>query len=88
MQYPFITLGMAWRASIGASANLISVTSFNEWGEGTQIEEAVPKATKNASFTYLSYEPEGPDFYLLETRKWIMKFVNSSSASLSSHRNQ
>ena len=32
-----------WRAALGARARLVSVTSYNEWGEGTQIEGAVPR---------------------------------------------
>ncbi len=65
--------GMAWRTALAASPTIVSVTSFNEWHEGTQIEPAVPNTeTRPAGrFTYLSYEPEEPDFYLRETRHWI-----------------
>jgi Glycosyl hydrolase family 99 len=30
----------AWQAAISARADVISITSYNEWGEGTQIEPA------------------------------------------------
>lgn len=43
-------------------SKIISLTSFNEWHEGTQIESAVPKTLDNLS--YLDYHPHGPDFYL------------------------
>ena len=32
----------AWSSAMGAAAKIVSVTSFNEWHEGTQIEPAVP----------------------------------------------
>lgn len=34
--------------AIEAQADLISITSYNEWGEGTQIEPAVPHATTHS----------------------------------------
>ena len=46
---------------------IISITSFNEWGEGTQIEPAVPQKTTRR--TYLDYSPRESDFYLQLTRK-------------------
>jgi glycoprotein endo-alpha-1,2-mannosidase len=51
---------------------IVSITSFNEWGEGTQIEEAIPKKTDD--YTYVDYQPEGADFYLRLTRKWVSRY--------------
>lgn len=51
----------------GQRAGIISVTSFNEWHEGTQIESAVPKV--NSGYTYSNYAPNQPDFYLKVTRE-------------------
>ena len=47
---------------------LISVTSFNKWHEGTQIERAVPKSG------YRVYSPNEPDYYLKLTRAYAEKF--------------
>ena len=33
-----------WRAALGTQPRIVAVTSYNEWGEGTQIEGAVPRA--------------------------------------------
>jgi len=52
----------------------VSITSFNEWGEGTQIEEAIPHKTDGRS--YNDYQPDGADFYLQLTRKWSCIFSN------------
>jgi hypothetical protein len=34
------TYDSMWRAAIGAKADIVTITSYNEWGEGTQIEPA------------------------------------------------
>ncbi|KAK0168911.1 hypothetical protein PV327_002667 [Microctonus hyperodae] len=63
----------AWRSAMNSGANIIAITSFNEWHEGTQIEPA--KSVSNKDFTYLDYEPEGPDFYLNLTKWWVQQFT-------------
>lgn len=52
----------AFEAAIDAGAKYISITSFNEWHEGTQVEPAIPKETER--FKYEDYQPHQPDFYL------------------------
>jgi glycoprotein endo-alpha-1,2-mannosidase len=34
-----------WEAALATGARVVSITSINEWGEGTQIEPAVPKVS-------------------------------------------
>lgn len=58
-------------AALESKPDFISVTSFNEWHEGTQIEMAVPKKNK---VKYQDYLPNKPDIYLELTRKWSMIF--------------
>ncbi|XP_057716366.1 glycoprotein endo-alpha-1,2-mannosidase [Corythoichthys intestinalis] len=58
-------------AALQAKPDLISVTSFNEWHEGTQIEMAVPK---HGPTLYLDYLPNKPAIYLEITRKWAAIF--------------
>lgn len=59
-----------FRAAIQTSVNLdgrhgvVSLTSFNEWHEGTQIETAIAKGTD-----YKDYSPGAPDLYLQITRE-------------------
>jgi glycoprotein endo-alpha-1,2-mannosidase len=61
-----------FKAALDSLAPLISITSYNEWHEGTQIEPAVPKQID--SFTYLNYLPASPDFYLQRTAHWVSEF--------------
>ncbi len=40
------TYDRMWRAAIRADADLVTITSYNEWQEGTQIEPAKPQIGK------------------------------------------
>ena len=68
---------LAWRTATALLPKVVSITSFNEWHEGTQIEAAIPKTIKD--FTYLSYEPDPPDMYLTLTRTLIDNFIQSQN---------
>eukprot|EP00760_Papus_ankaliazontas_P000434 PhM_4_TR10071/c0_g1_i3/m.46885/K15538/MANEA; glycoprotein endo-alpha-1,2-mannosidase len=58
-----------FRQAIHAGAKVISITSFNEWHEGTQIEPAVPKSG------YHDYLPNDPFFYLKLTAYWVDQYL-------------
>ena len=64
------------------SPRFVSVTSFNEWHEGTQIETAVPVA-KNAAnnCTYFDYTPFKPDHYLKLTGDWVRKLTKNRASA-------
>ncbi|XP_062326458.1 glycoprotein endo-alpha-1,2-mannosidase isoform X3 [Osmerus eperlanus] len=57
----------ALSSALESRPDIISITSFNEWHEGTQIEMAVPKTSQTV---YLDYLPNRPVVYLEITRKW------------------
>ena len=65
-----------FEAALALKPEIVSVTSFDEWHEGTQIAPAVPK--KIDEHYYLDYLPNGPDFYLEKTREWVEKFQQLS----------
>ena len=56
-----------------------SLTSFNEWHEGTQLEPAASmqrmlaptRAAHINQLDYVDYEPLSPDFYLEATRREV-----------------
>ena len=64
-----------FKAALASKPDIISITSFNEWHEGTQIEKAVPK--KYDEYKYLDYLPYDSSYYLVLTKKWIEKFDGS-----------
>lgn len=68
----------AFEAAIGVEPPVISITSFNEWHEGTQIEPAsneppiLPGDTGGSKQVfYLDNEERAPEWYLGRTRYWI-----------------
>ncbi|MGH0150231.1 UNVERIFIED_CONTAM: hypothetical protein FKN15_047422 [Acipenser sinensis] len=62
----------ALSAALEVRTDIVSITSFNEWHEGTQIEKAIPKTASQT--TYQDYLPHKADLYLEITRKWAEKF--------------
>lgn len=69
-----------WRAAIAAHADQVTITSFNEWHEGTQIEPAAPPGW-HGRYRYLSYNGAwglagvaAEDAYLERTAYWARIF--------------
>ena len=65
-----------FKAAIEADPFYITITSFNEWPEGTQIEPAVPKSIPG--FTYKDYSPLDPEYYIRRTRYWVDKYMKET----------
>ncbi|XP_048077743.1 glycoprotein endo-alpha-1,2-mannosidase-like protein [Ursus arctos] len=63
----------ALQAALTVRPEIVSITSFNEWHEGTQIEKAIPKKTPTR--LYLDYLPHRPSLYLELTRRWAEHFI-------------
>lgn len=61
-----------FKAAIDVDPPIISITSFNEWHEGTQIEPAAPKSV--GDYKYLDYSPHPPEYYLDRTRYWCWRY--------------
>lgn len=59
------------KAACRTKPGIISITSYNEWHEGTQIEPTVAHTTPVTS--YPGFE-RGPDQYLDQTRDWAADF--------------
>ncbi|HKI93528.1 MAG TPA: hypothetical protein VJ986_14595 [Gaiellaceae bacterium] len=64
-----------WAAALAAHPDVVTITSYNEWGEGTQIEPA------RAHRGYLSYDgawglhgPSAATAYLIRTAYWSTRF--------------
>ena len=70
------TYDSMWNAAIRSGADMATITSYNEWNEGTQIEPACVREG------YTSYEGAwgltgkvADRSYLNRTRYWISRFV-------------
>jgi glycoprotein endo-alpha-1,2-mannosidase len=70
-----VTYDDLWSAALRAKPDVVTITSFNEWGEGTQIE---PAATRHG---YLSYDGSwglhgvaAETAYLTRTAYWAARF--------------
>jgi glycoprotein endo-alpha-1,2-mannosidase len=79
------TYDAMWRAAIASGADDVTITSFNEWHEGTQIEPAIPR--RRARYRYLSYDGAWGLYgaaaevaYLERTRYWSDVFRSTSPA--------
>ena len=58
-----------WRAALEAAPHAVSITSYNEWGEGTQIEPARPH-TSSTGRRCADYAPDDGAIYMRLTREW------------------
>lgn len=61
-----------YEKALASKPQFISITSFNEWHEGTQLEPAVPYSSP--VFTYLDYGALPSDYYLTRTAHWVGEF--------------
>ena len=75
-----LTYDRLWQAAIRARPDVVTITSFNEWGEGTQIE---PAATQHG---YQSYNGAwglhgiaAETAYLARTAYWASRFHSLSA---------
>ncbi len=74
-----------WQNAIDSGAPWITITSFNEWHEGTQIEPATPKTTPGYTYsdytgTYNTTPTNAPMAYLNRTRTWVNVFLGQAPA--------
>ncbi len=79
-----MTYDAMWRAAIAARPDAVTVTSYNEWQEGTQIEQARPPA-KAHGISYGSYAGAygmrgagASAAYLQRTAYWTHSFATST----------
>jgi hypothetical protein len=67
-----------WRDAIRAAPDVVTITSYNEWHEGTQIEPSIA-----AGFGYMSFDgawglsgPAARRAYLDRTALWVGRYVS------------
>jgi Glycosyl hydrolase family 99 len=73
-----VTYDSMWRAAIRARPDIVTITSYNEWNEGTQIEPASSNPLRGGYLTYDgAYGLRGlaaEQAYLKRTRVWTRAF--------------
>jgi hypothetical protein len=78
------TYDAMWRAAIHVHADRVTITSYNEWHEGTQIEPATT-AGRRGAYRYFTYDgvwglhgAAAAGAYLTRTRYWSDVFRSTS----------
>ena len=62
-----------YKKAVNTHPDFISITSFNEWHEGTQIEPSVPKKIKDYVYEDFGADTD-PLFYIKKTKTLIRKY--------------
>ena len=72
-----------WQYAVDSRTEWITITSYNEWHEGSQIEPAQPKSI--TGFTYLNYDgaygktgTSAQFAYIDQTAYWIDRYENGT----------
>jgi hypothetical protein len=73
------TYDRMWRAALRAKPDLVTITSYNEWQEGTQIEPARPQVQRQAyEGAWGKYGMPAQRAYLDATTRWVTRFRASA----------
>jgi glycoprotein endo-alpha-1,2-mannosidase len=83
------TYDSMWKLALAAHADRVTITSYNEWHEGTQIEAASSRAHRRGPYRYLTYDgawglhgAAAERAYLTRTRYWSGVFRSTSPLQL------
>jgi glycoprotein endo-alpha-1,2-mannosidase len=83
------TYDSMWKLAIASGADHVTITSYNEWHEGTQIEPASPSPRRRGRYRYITYDGAwglhgvaSEQAYLTRTRYWADVFRSTSPLQL------
>ena len=71
------TFAQQWMAALGVGVQpeLVTITSFNEWHEGSMLEPAAVGADDGHGHPYADFGALAPEGYLDLAREWIGRFL-------------
>jgi len=71
------TFDTQWTSALGSGVEpaLVTVTSFNEWHEGSMIEPPQFGVSDGSGYSYADFGTLPPEGYLILTRKWVDKYL-------------
>jgi hypothetical protein len=79
------TYDSMWKMAIQSGADRVTITSYNEWHEGTQIEPASSSVKRRGEYRYITYDGAwglrgvaAETSYLTRTRYWADVFRSTS----------
>lgn len=72
-----------WNAALGTGVapDFVTITSFNEWHEGTAIEPATSGYVSASGRRYKDFSPVSETGYLNQTLKFVTRFTNAKFPS-------
>jgi len=83
------TYDSLWDGAISAAPEIVTITSYNEWHEGTQIEPAQPFCNSSTGECYLNYtgdfglaDPQAQTGYLARTGFWTAQYRSTRTPGL------
>jgi hypothetical protein len=83
------TYDSMWKLAIASHADRVTITSYNEWHEGTQIEPAAWRPKRRGRYRYLNYDGAwrmqgvaAANAYMTRTRYWSDVFRRTSPLQL------
>jgi len=83
------TYDSMWGGAIAAAPEVITITTYNEWHEGTQIEPAQPFCNPSTGQCYVNYtgdfglaDPQAQHGYLMRTGHWAGQYRSTRTPGL------
>jgi hypothetical protein len=83
------TYDSMWAGAIAAAPEIVTIATYNEWHEGTQIEPAKPFCNPSTGQCYLDYtndfglaDPQAQQGYLNRTALWSTAYRSTRTPGL------